>query len=78
MSLGLGLLLPERGDLADDPAPEHQHADDEDAAHDDGDPLAQPGEVVLLSPACKSFDMYNNYEERGRDFKHHVAQLLKG
>jgi len=37
--------------------------------------LAQPGEVVLLSPACASFDMYQNYEERGRHFKELVMQL---
>ena len=31
--------------------------------------IARPPQVVLLSPACASFDMYNDFEERGRDFK---------
>jgi len=35
---------------------------------------AQPGEIVLLAPACSSFDQFDNYEQRGRAFKELVAQ----
>ena len=35
--------------------------------------LAHPPQVVLLSPACASYDMFNNYEERGRAFKQLVC-----
>lgn len=37
---------------------------------------AHPGMVVVFSPACKSFDMYENFEERGQDFKNCVAASL--
>ena len=36
---------------------------------------AQPGDVVLLSPACSSFDQFEDYEHRGRMFKQLVAQI---
>lgn len=36
---------------------------------------ARRGEVVLLSPACASFDMFENYEHRGREFKKAVHNL---
>ncbi len=37
--------------------------------------LAQPSGVVLLAPACASFDMFRDYAERGRIFKDEVAKL---
>jgi UDP-N-acetylmuramoylalanine--D-glutamate ligase len=37
---------------------------------------ASPGETVLLSPMCSSFDMFNNYEERGEAFKRAVYSLI--
>jgi UDP-N-acetylmuramoylalanine--D-glutamate ligase len=39
---------------------------------------AQPGEVVLLSPSCASFDQFEDYEARGRAFKALVAELGAG
>jgi UDP-N-acetylmuramoylalanine--D-glutamate ligase len=37
--------------------------------------LAHPGDAVVLSPACASFDAYRNYGERGDDFARHVRAL---
>lgn len=37
---------------------------------------AQPGDVVLFSPACSSFDMFPNYKERGEQFKQALRALV--
>jgi UDP-N-acetylmuramoylalanine--D-glutamate ligase len=37
--------------------------------------IAEKGDVVLLSPACASFDLFDNYEDRGNQFKQAVKEL---
>jgi len=53
----------------------HQRAADMQDAVSSAFAIAQPGDVVLLAPACASFDMFESFEHRGRVFKEHVSSL---
>jgi UDP-N-acetylmuramoylalanine--D-glutamate ligase len=57
-------------------APEHSRARTMEEALGQAQQFARPGDVVLLSPACSSFDMYESYEERGDTFRRLVKTLL--
>jgi UDP-N-acetylmuramoylalanine--D-glutamate ligase len=48
------------------------------AAIDRAYAIAQPQGIVLLAPACASFDMFEDYADRGRHFKQEVARLVSG
>jgi UDP-N-acetylmuramoylalanine--D-glutamate ligase len=52
-----------------------QHAASMAAAVRQAFALAKPGGVVLLAPACSSFDMFADYAARGRAFKEEVLRL---
>ena len=51
------------------------HADTLEQAVEEARAFAKPGDVISLSPASASFDLYKNFEERGRHFKRIVNAL---
>jgi UDP-N-acetylmuramoylalanine--D-glutamate ligase len=55
--------------------PEVVHAETLENALRKAHAVAQPGDVVLLAPACASFDQFKNYEQRGKVFKEIVLGL---
>jgi UDP-N-acetylmuramoylalanine--D-glutamate ligase len=55
--------------------PELVHAETLENALRKANAIAQPGDVVLLAPACASFDQFKNYEQRGQVFKEIVKTL---
>jgi UDP-N-acetylmuramoylalanine--D-glutamate ligase len=66
-------ILTALGDAAHDGS---ERADDLDQAVHMAFETARPGEVVLLSPACASFDMFGNYAERGEKFRQLAGALM--
>jgi len=55
-----------------------QQVKDMEAAVQAAAQLAQPGDLVLLSPACSSLDMFDNFEHRGRVFAQAVRRVAGG
>jgi len=53
----------------------HQQVGDMREAVEQAFSSAEPGDIVLLAPACASFDMFESFEHRGRVFKEEVASL---
>ena len=53
----------------------HRLASNMDEAVRSSFQVAQPGDTVLLAPACASFDMFESFEHRGRVFKEEVSSL---
>lgn len=71
----IGAAVAQAAAAAGQPAPRTVRAPGMAAAVQAARAAARPGNVVLLSPACASYDQYRNFEERGRHFKDLVHAL---
>jgi len=74
------VILGQTGDLIEDTARKHglndlYRVENLKEAVEKASQIANENDVVLLSPACASWGMYNNYEERGLEFKNLVKKL---
>ena len=72
----IGEDAPRIASALDGLAPVRQASDMEDAVRQAAEE-AQPGDTVLLAPACASFDQYPNYMARGDDFRMPVFDVEK-
>lgn len=67
----------EHGRRTGSPAPRIVHAASLEEAVEHARRAARPGDVVLLSPACASYDMFPNFEVRGRRFRELVLEFAR-
>ena len=74
--MAIGEARPLVRDALGDVVPVHE-ADTFGAAIDRAFELAKPSGVVLLAPACASFDMFRDYAERGRSFKEEAVRIAR-
>ena len=68
-------MIGETGDELARAIPDTIRAGDLATAVERASLAAQPGEVVLLSPACASYDQFRDFEERGEEFRRLAENL---
>jgi UDP-N-acetylmuramoylalanine--D-glutamate ligase len=73
----IGEAGPELAIAAESAGIRHQFAESMNEAVRISFAAAQPGDTVLLAPACASFDMFDNYEHRGGEFMRCVELFVK-